>query len=214
MVSDFGNNRIAIMRDLSFEETFGVQGPGPGQFAGVQNLGSNSRGTYVADTGNNRIQKLTASEEGHWDINQRQPIWELGSDLALSGPYGVAPVFDFLKEVLYIADTGSNRVLKVMIPQSTPEATWEAMKTDLLNQDLEAALSKFSPATQQRYREIFYAIGAEGMAQTAAEMESITPIFIEASSAEYRIDQDIDGVIVTSVIHFVFSGNQWLIFEF
>ncbi len=55
-IVDSGNNRIAVAFSSSVIGTSGTSGTSLGQFQGAVNLGVGSRGIYVADTGNNRVQ--------------------------------------------------------------------------------------------------------------------------------------------------------------
>ncbi len=92
-VSENGNEYVS---------QFGSSGSGNGQFNAPQSLVIGSSGAiYVADTGNNRVQKFDSS--GNWILNIT------GNSGAFSSP---SSVYVDASENVYVSDTGNNRVQK------------------------------------------------------------------------------------------------------
>src|SRR5438105_481170 len=106
-----------------------------------------------------------------------------GHELGLNQPNAIAPIPDFLAEKIYIADTGNNRVLKVTLPETaTPDATWNTMK-GLLANNIDQAISYFSRATADDYRQWFTAIGNATI--STIMNKTLTPAVIQAHTVQY-----------------------------
>lgn len=106
-------------RTLVQAATFGQQGSAPGQFSHPAGVASDPAGNlYIADVGNNRIQKL--SQDG-------TPIAQTAADLGLNQPHGVA--LDAQGNV-YVADTWNHRILK-LDSQLKLLASWGSAATSL-----------------------------------------------------------------------------------
>jgi len=112
-VSDTDNDRVvAYDRDsLDFVFEFGTRGSGDRQFRGPQGLAYDTEydELYVADAGNSRI--MAFDEEGYYLFK-----WgTLGTgDLQFDRPRSVAAY----NRIVYVADTGNNRVSKFSIGRS------------------------------------------------------------------------------------------------
>lgn len=108
-----GEDRIErLAADGSSFGSFGVSGAGDGQFAFGSStpqiaIDGSDGSVWVADPGNNRVQKLSAA--GVFELKVGRPDGAAGSgDGELSGPTGVA--IDPVSGDVYVADTGNNRV--------------------------------------------------------------------------------------------------------
>lgn len=97
-IADTRNHRIQIFDPVAQTFTaFGGQGSGNGQFSQPQGVAVDSNAVYVADTGNNRIQKLSLAG-----------VWQASYSTGLSGPEGIDVASD---GTVWVADTGNNRVI-------------------------------------------------------------------------------------------------------
>jgi sugar lactone lactonase YvrE len=192
-VADTGNNRIQEFSSSgSLYSFWGEAGNGDGQFILPADITASPYYFYVADTGNNRIEKFSEEKEFISKIDE----------LSLNTPSAVAVDSDLVKELIYIADTGNNRVLKVELPITLPDATWSDMKEKLSEGDIEGALTYFSEASQDRYREIFTLLQAE-LPQIANQMQDIHLISIRGDVAEYIIVREEDGTEMGYFIYFI-----------
>jgi DNA-binding beta-propeller fold protein YncE len=213
-VVDSANNRCILTSKSGFLGISGSPGSGLGQFQGAVNLSLGSRGIYIADTGNNRIEafdRLASSESP--PLN---PRLALSNQLApaLSQPSAVSAVLDLLQEKLYIADTSNNRVVLVQFPGDTPEGAWTAMKQRLLAGDIAGALPYFAAAAAEDYRQLYMAFSASELTSMISQIPAISPVFIEGDTAQYYVQQPIDGVTITFPINFVKEKGTWKILEY
>jgi hypothetical protein len=119
-----------------------------------------------------------------------------------------------LQEEVYIADTGRNRVLLIKLPTDNPEATWNGMKQKLLTADIPGAMNYFSVLAQDDYRAEYNSLGAASLVEIVSQIPAISPIFVEAETAQYRFDQIIDGVTLTFPISFVKENGIWKILAY
>jgi hypothetical protein len=216
-IVDSGNNRIALV--LSQGTGFGASGTtgaGLGQFNGPINLGIGVWATYVADTGNNRIQQFDPVSAGHLDPASLNPHGTLSTETGLSQPEAVAAVTDNLEEKIYIADTGNNRVILVKLPHDDPAATWNAMvqQATLVNPNISAAMTYFSSLSADKYRSAFLSEDLSDLAADMSQIGTISPVVIGPDDAQYRFDQVIDGTTITFPIEFIKENGVWKIDEF
>ena len=112
-------------------------GAGLGQFSGALNISVGKRGVYVADTGNNRIQKFDLPAQGFFEINSGNISYALST--GLSSPAAVAAVDNLTNEMFYVADTGNNRVILCQLPDSNADeiqADWNSMTNCVANGDI------------------------------------------------------------------------------
>lgn len=102
-VLDARNERILVLDpELRYERSFGGHGTAPGRFRNPTNLAIARDGTlYIVDTGNRRIQTLSASGE---------PLSTFGEDpgVALEQPFGIA-----VDEggAIFASDVATSRIL-------------------------------------------------------------------------------------------------------
>jgi hypothetical protein len=184
-IVDSGNNRIVLVLSGAVVGASGTAGSALGQFNGAVNLGVGSRGIYVGDAGNNRVQifDLLVSRQSP----PFNPRLALGSELSLNQPNAAAPVADLLEERIYIADTGNNRVLLVKLPLDTPLDVWNAMKQHLIEKDIPGAIPYFFRTTADGYRQAFLSIGADKVSSDMTAVGTLSPVFIENEEAEYYL---------------------------
>jgi hypothetical protein len=217
-IVDSGNSRIALALSSSVIGTSGSSGTTLGQFSGVINLCIGSRGIYVGETGNNRVQAFDPIKTGHGDAPTPFDVrLALSSGLGLNQPSAVAPIADFLTEKIYIADTGNNRVLKVSLPETTtPDAAWNAMMISLSNGNIDQAITQFSEFSAEDYRTSFFMIGSSGIASVVSDIGglTLTPEVIDGDSAQYTFERVIGGQTVTFPVEFVKENGIWKILEF
>jgi len=215
-IVDSGNNRIALAFSDSVIGTSGSAGTGLGQFQGAVKLAVGTRGVYVAETANNRVQVF--SPVTHADSMNPTPF---GSRLALSSTQtgisqvqAVAEIPDLLNEKIYVADTGNNSVIMVTLPADSPVQTWNTMVSHIAASDISGAISSFSSTTAPAYRQAFNNIGTTASATQISAIGTLTPVSIGADTAQYYFEQVISGQTITFPVSFVKENGVWKIVEF
>ena len=147
-----------------------------------------------------------------WEINDYPPDYDPISPVAVASNPGVA------SDTIYISDSISGKILKIEVPKTTVinaiETVWDNMKQDLINEDINGALSYFHPLQIPRYREMFMMLGTDKMKEAALEMQLIVPVSIGNDSARYSIDQNVKGNQVTNLIEFNKVNGVWKISDF
>jgi len=214
-IVDSGNNRAVVASSSGVIGVSGSSGTALGQFAGPVNLGVGSRGVYVADAGNNRVQAFDPLEDS--DPTPLKPRLALAGQFtpALNQPSSVSVVADLLQEKLYIADTGNNRVLLIRLPLDNPESVWSAMKQRLLAGDIAAAIPYFCSLSGEKYRRAYLSIGTPALIPVISQIpETISPVFIESETAQYYFQQPVGSVTITFPIDFVKENGIWKITEY
>jgi hypothetical protein len=97
------------------------------------------------------------------------------------------------------------------------QSKWNGMKSRLLSQDIEGALSYFALASRDHYNEIFTLL-RDRLPEMATGMGSIELVYAKENVAKYRIwkDTSIEGQMqrITYYIHFVKEGGFWYIDDF
>jgi hypothetical protein len=217
-IVDSGNNRI-VLADTAVgfmpDGMSGTNGVALGQFNGAMHLAANKRALYVADTGNNRVQVFSHVEggEGH-SPTPFNPRVALSGELGLNHPKSITAVDDLLEEKFYIADTGNNRVLLVKLPSDNPEAVWSDLMARLKAGDVVGALSDFSIASRDKYRDAFLAMSKDELLTTVKDMKGIKPVFIEGDHAQYYFESVVQGQTLTFPVEFDKEFGQWKIMEY
>ena len=108
-VLDTNNNRVQVFnKEGEYLSKFGSAGSGNGQFSSPQGIAADTTSNpwgpsdiYVADTGNNRIQKFNASGEY---------LSKFGSAGSGNGQFSSPAALAVGKEGIAVADTGNNRI--------------------------------------------------------------------------------------------------------
>jgi hypothetical protein len=213
---DSGNNRIALTLSSSFIGTSGSSGTTLGQFQGPMNLCVSSRGIYVGETANNRVQIFDPIIDGHGKSST--PFitrLALSTQLGLSQPHAIASIADFLAEKIYIADTGNNRVIKVMLPETgVPETVWNAMKASIVTGNIDAAIMQFTSPSSSSYRQALLSIGLSKANSDLNVTGTLIPVFIGNNTAQYYFEKTIGGQNILFTVDFAKENGVWKIFEF
>jgi hypothetical protein len=183
----------------SFEADIGFSN---GVVNGNNDGSADSRGHYVADTKNNRVQIF------YPDSSDELLRLSLSGELGLNHPKAVAAVEDPVAEKLYIADTGNNRVILVKLPLDNPEAVWTNMKAHLISGDIPGAIFYFSDEIKTLYRSAFLAMDKSEKRSWAESFGTIKPVSIKNGEAVYAC-KNRDGTPDT--IKFVKEKGVWKI---
>lgn len=219
-IVDSGNNRVALALSGTVISAGGTTGPGFGQLQSPVNLGVGSRGVYVADTGNNRVQSFSAITSGGGGMATPFDFrLAISTELGLSQPNAVAPVDDLLTEKIYIADTSNNRIILVTIPNSEPDelqAVWNNMVSHVNSGDFVGAGSYFSVASSDNYLQVFQAVGSANAISAINEAGTLNPVYIYDNRAEYYFTSTgiISGQTIGFPVEFDKENGIWKILEF
>ena len=208
-IVDSGNSRIALADDGDVLDVRSGSGNALGQLAGPNSIAVNDRGIYVADTGNNRIQEFDPAHASYFS-----PLWVTPSSLGLSQPQAIAALPNLVDEKVWVADTGNNRVILLKLPASNPEIGWSSMKQQIASDNLEGALAFFSESSKNRYRNSFTLIGLTALKPVIDQIPSLTPVFIDRETAEYRFQEEVDNFTLTFSVKFVWENGAWKILEY
>ena len=214
-IVDSGNNRVVLARNSSVVGVTGTSGTDLGQFAGPVNISVGKRGVYVADTGNNRIQSFNLLAEGVYSFAPSDIRFAISTNL--NQPFAVAAVDSLTNETFYVADTGNNRVLLCNVPGDSPDAlqaVWNSMTARIAAGDITGAISYFSAASADDYRQSFLSIGTSSIISDISQIGTLTPDYIQDDKAGYYFEQVIDGQTITFPVEFVKENGVWKILEF
>lgn len=214
-VVDSGNSRIVLAQGNVVTGTTGTSGTDLGQFSSAVGLCVGTRGVYVADTGNNRIQKFDLPAHGLFSITPASTRFAVSTNL--SQPYAVAAVNSFTNEVFYVADTGNNRVILCTAPSQDADAlqtVWNNMIARVAAADIPGAAAYFSSLSVDKYRQAFLGLGSTSVKSAINDIGALTLSNIEDDSAEYYFSQSINGQTITFPVEFVRENGVWKISEF
>jgi hypothetical protein len=214
-IVDSGNNRIALAQSSTVMGVTGSGGNGLGQFCGAKNIGIGKRGIYVADTGNNQIQKFDLPAQGLFEITAGNVGYALSA--GLSSPAAVAAVDNLTNELFYVADTGHNQVLLCHLPDSNADAiqtVWNGMTNRIANGDISGAAQFFCSKTADGYQQAFFCIGAAKVISDVNDIGPLTPVYIESGLAEYYFEQTVEGIPLLFPVEFIKEDGTWKILEF
>lgn len=181
----------------------GSSGTAPGLYESPLNAAASAQYLYVADTGNNRIQKL--------DTEEFVPLLSISTQFGLSSPASVDVANDPVQERLYLADTGNNRVLVIGVPRNDPTVVWNSALTNLVSGNTEAALSKFSTTSIDDFRTLFNTLGSPTVSSNMSAVGTLTPLTIDDDEARYYFTQTIDGVQFGFIVTFANEYGIWKI---
>jgi sugar lactone lactonase YvrE len=203
-VVDSGNHRITELLGDAAYNVFGSGGASLGQYQSPLNVSVDVAHLYIADTGNNRIQKI--------ERKTSSSVLQISS--TLNQPAGVSVADDPVEERLYIANTGNNRVLILKLPQLDPTPVWETAKQNLIAGQVESALLSFSRSRAGIYRSLFTAIGATKVAQDMSGIPALTPLSLTNDEARYYFTRLIDGQTFGFIVTFEKENGSWKIRTF
>jgi len=157
-ITEHDNHRAQILSPFGyFFGKVGGLGSGAGQFItpGDVCYDLNYDQMIVADTGNNRLQIFQLYSYGGGEPTFVMEI----ADQGLASPMGVACASTDTQQILYIADTGGSRVIRLEIQQNLPARTplhiWELTKAALWNNDKNRAVGFFDDISKDQYSQIF-----------------------------------------------------------
>ena len=214
-IVDSGNNRIVMAEGSSVMAVTGTAGTALGQFTGPVNISVGKRGVYMADTGNNRIQKFDPPASGLFTITPSSIGYAVSTNL--SAPAAVAAVDSLTNEQFYVADTGNNRILLCNLPDNNDDelqAVWHGMTTNVIAGNISGAIQYFYSVSTDRYQQAFLAMGTANLIPIMNQVGTLTPVYIQDDTAEYYFQQTIAGQTVTFPVEFVKVNGVWKIVEF
>ena len=211
-VVDSGNNRVALAQGTIVNEVTGAYGTALGQFNGPISINISQRGVYVADSGNNRIQSFIPSVP--FDASSSSIRFAMAS---FNQPAAVAAIQTLTNEMFYVADTGNNRVVLCTLTNNNLNAfqqVWNNMTSHVAGGDINGAISFFSVASQDDYRQSFLSIGTVNTSSVLNQIGTLTPSYIDDAGAEFYFTNTIGGQTITFPVEFDLENGLWKIVEF
>ncbi len=201
-VADSGNNRVQKFSSLgSLDASFGRPGSSDDQFNQPVDVAmdSNYNDIIVADRDNNKV-KLFKKEDLSFDLK----IGQLAGYGNLASPRAVIADRDLQYQVIYVADTGHNRVLKLRLDRlagTTPEDVWNDMRSHLSAGDVNGALEDFTGDSRETYYQLFNLLRNK-LGTIAGDLQPIQKIYVKDETAKYRIRRMKGDREITSYIYF------------
>lgn len=197
-LADYGNRRVAPTNSNGFvgyiwsmDESSDFPFVGP---RGVD-FDSQTNQLIVADTDGNCIQIFYISPPAELVPPIMGYVGQI-DNLNLSAPADVLWAGNSSEQIIYIADTGNNRLIEVVNSlaetAASPLSTWEQMKAALRIGDIDTAVSFFTEHSQQQYAEFFQAMADAGELQNIVEgMRDMLMIEIRPDWARYELVRQI-----------------------
>jgi Resolvase, N terminal domain/NHL repeat len=214
-IVDSGNDRIALAQDGAVVSVTGTNGTALGQFNAPVNINTGTRGVYVADAGNNQIQSFDPPvSKNLFNIDPSTIRFAL---TGFNQPAATAAIETTTNEMFYVADTGNNRVVLCDAPNSDLNAVqivWNNMVTHVTSGDINGALSFFSVASQDEYRQDFLSVGTGNTISAINQIGTLAPSYIGDFNAEFYFTNTIDGQLITFPVEFDKENGVWKISEF
>ena len=159
-------------------------------------------GLTFTGTGPGVIQYL-AGDETH----------ELTAGISSPGVYYITARADYKGSVF--TDTIGVAVYDQNALDAMLRQKWEAMRTALLDNDIEAAVKDISSQTQSNYQNIFTSLTPEHRADLAAELDDIQIIKMRGALVEYDIRTTRDGRLCSFLLLFELDEDgRWKIASF
>ncbi len=213
-VADSGNNQIQETSASALNVIIGSEGTGDGEFQNPVDVAVSLYYIYVIDNGNLRGQKFLT--EPRKEDDPQRPFEAKFDNLNLNNLTAIAIDNDLKREIIYIADNGNNRVLRIEIPIKSAEPVLEEMKTKLEAEDIDSAVSCVSIDSQEKYREAFNVLKDAGkLNEFAEDMKNLELIYVRGDRAKYRLKRLEDGEEITYYIYFKKDENgEWKIESF
>ncbi len=214
-ITDSGNNRIVLAHNTVIMGVTGTGGADLGQFTGPLNISVGKRGVYVADTGNNRVQKFDLPAQGLFNITSDNVGYALSTNF--NSPAGVAAVDNLTNELFYVADTGHNRVVLCNIPDNNADSilsVWNTMKDRVAAGNISGAAQCFSSLSVDDYQQDYLTIGTANLTSAINQVGTLTPVYIYNDKAEYYFEQVVNGQTITFPVEFRKENGIWKISEF
>lgn len=214
-IVDSGNSRITLAQGSIVAAVTGTNGTALGQFSNPVNISIGTRGVYVADTGNNRIQKFNLPASGLFSITPSSIDYAIATNL--SQPYAVAAVNNLTNDLFYVSDTSNNRVVLCTAPSQDADAVlavWNHMTARIGAADIPGAITDYSSLSADRYRQAFLGLGTAETISAIGQTGTLTPVFVNSDAAEYYFRRTIEGQVITFPIEFVKENGAWKIDSF
>jgi len=213
-IVDSGNSRIVMAQGSTVTGTTGTYGTALGQFSGPVNLSIGTRGVYVADTGNNRIQKFDMPSHGLFTITPASIRYAFSTNF--SQPYSVAAVNDLTNDLFYVADTGNNRVVLCRVPNNDANdimTVWNRMIGYVNAKDFNGAATCFSVVSADNYLPALLYLDDDAVSDVNL-IGPLTPVFIRDDSAQYYFEQTIAGQFLLFPVDFSKENGWWKIMQY
>jgi hypothetical protein len=220
-VAEAVNHRIQNLSTYGyFFGKIGSYGSGAGQFNTPRDISYdlNYNQLIVADTANNRLQIFQLSGYGGFGSNESTFVKKINGQ-NFSGPMGVACASTDTQQIIYVADTGNGRVIRLQVEQEQPARTplhvFELFKAALWNDDLDKALTFFADTASDKY-----AIALSELRPHFRDMVTgigdMILMSIDDDRAKYEMLHDEGGGIIASYpVYFSKDENgDWKIYCF
>jgi hypothetical protein len=100
------------------------------------------------------------------------------------------------------------------VSANTPEGVWDQMVSNLRTSDINGAVSFYSVASKDKYREAFTSLTKDELSSMAKDLGAIKQSSLEQDTAQYYFERSIDGQMITFPVEFVKEDGQWKIMEY
>jgi hypothetical protein len=110
--------------------------------------------------------------------------------------------------------TTSNIAKPTSHKNDKPEDVWNSMKACLKAGDISGAISYYSVVSKDKYQEAFHAMSKDELHAAVSDFGAIKPDSVEADTAQYYFEKNINGQKITFPIEFVKEDGQWKIMEY
>lgn len=211
-VVDSGNNRIVLISGSDSLLRISA-GSLIGTSAGdVCNLSADQNGLYLLDSTNTRIWSVALPETSTGD--DASILWALDNSYGLTNPQSIAAAHSLTSQIIFVADTGNDRVIKIQIAPQSPMTAWAGFKTKISAGSVESALSDVYAESRPAFREIISKIGVAEFYSWLTNIGALTPVKLSQTHAKYSFTEDIEGTTVTFTIDFINVSGKWKVLSF
>ena len=100
------------------------------------------------------------------------------------------------------------------ISANTPEGVWDQMVSRLRAGDINGAVSFYSVASKDKYREAFTSLSKDEMSSMAKDLGAIKQSSLEQDTAQYYFERPVNGQMITFPVEFNKEDGQWKIMEY
>jgi len=214
VLADTANNRIQRLSAQTgyFYSKAGEIGSGAGQFDTPRDVCYDFEHDQivVADSANNRIQIFQLHSYGSWADNEMTFTKEI-LDANLSNPMAVvcADESNDSNQIIFVADTGNNRILKLLVkqdePGNSPMEIIESFKSALRMRDVNRATSFILEPFVDAYAEIFNG-HIDDLQDLAEDMGQMTLVSDDGGMRLYEIS-NLNGIKFPVVFSMDDEGN-------
>jgi len=102
----------------------------------------------------------------------------------------------------------------IVLPADDPTPAWTNMTAQVAAGNVSGAISCFSIASADRYRQAFLLIGTTNAVAAINQIGPLTPVFIYDDTAEYYFTNTVAGQIITFPVDFNKENGVWKISDF